>query len=42
MKKISDQLNKNGNTGPSSPERRSFVKGIAAMRAGVAAFPSHA
>jgi pimeloyl-ACP methyl ester carboxylesterase len=39
MKKISDQQNKNGNTGPSSPERRTFVKGIAAMGAGVAAFP---
>jgi pimeloyl-ACP methyl ester carboxylesterase len=39
MKKIFDQPNKNGNTGPSSPERRSFVKGIATMGAGVAAFP---
>ena len=39
MKKISDQQNKNRNTEPSSPERRSFVKGIAAMGAGVAAFP---
>ena len=39
MKKISDQPCKNGNTGPSSLERRSFVKGIAAMGAGVAAFP---
>ena len=39
MKKISDQQNKNGNTAPSSPERRTFVKGIAAMGAGVAAFP---
>ena len=39
MKKISDQKNKNGNTEPASPERRPFVKGIAAMGAGVAAFP---
>ena len=39
MKKISDQPNKNRNTEPSSPERRTFVKGIAAMGAGVAAFP---
>jgi pimeloyl-ACP methyl ester carboxylesterase len=42
MKKISDQQNKNGNTEPLSPERpdrRTFVKGIAAMGAGVAAFP---
>jgi len=39
MKKISDQQNKNGDTEPSSPERRTFVKGIAAMGAGVAAFP---
>jgi hypothetical protein len=39
MKKISDQQNKNGNTEPSSPARRTFVKGIAAMGAGVAAFP---
>jgi len=34
MKKISDQQNKNGNTEPSSPECRTFVKGIAAMGAG--------
>src|ERR1700687_3245072 len=39
MKKISDQQNKNGNTEPSSPERRTFVKGIAAMGAGATAFP---
>ena len=39
MKKISDQQNKSENTEPSSPERRTFVKGIAAMGAGVAAFP---
>jgi len=39
MKKISDQPNKNGNSEPSSPERRTFVKGIAALGAGVAAFP---
>lgn len=39
MKKVSDQQNKNGNTWPSSPERRTFVKGIIAMGAGVAAFP---
>src|ERR1700721_410198 len=39
MKKISDQKNKTGDTEPSSPERRTFVKGIAAMGAGVAAFP---
>ena len=39
MKKMSDQPRKNGNTEPSSPERRTFVKGIAAMGAGVAAFP---
>ena len=39
MKKISDQQNKNRNTEPSSPGRRTFVKGIAAMGAGVAAFP---
>ena len=39
MKKISDQPRKNGNIEPSSPERRSFVKGIAAMGAGVGAFP---
>ena len=39
MKKISDQQNKNGNTEPSSPKRRTFVKGIVAIGAGVAAFP---
>src|SRR5260370_28298304 len=39
MKKISDHQNKHGDTQPSSPERRTFVKGIAAMGAGVAAFP---
>jgi hypothetical protein len=39
MKKISDQQNKNWNTGPASPKRRSFVKGKAAMGAGVASFP---
>jgi|GraSoiStandDraft_41_1057321.scaffolds.fasta_scaffold2391184_1 hypothetical protein len=39
MKKVSDQQNKNGNTQPSFPERRTFVKGITAMGAGVAAFP---
>jgi pimeloyl-ACP methyl ester carboxylesterase len=39
MKTRSDQPNKNRNTGPLSPERRTFVKGIAAMGAGVAAFP---
>ena len=39
MKKISDQQNNNRNTEPSSPGRRTFVKGIAAMGAGVAAFP---
>jgi pimeloyl-ACP methyl ester carboxylesterase len=39
MKKISDQQNKNRNAGVSSPGRRTFVKGIAAMGAGVAAFP---
>src|SRR5258708_39677738 len=39
MKKISDEQNKNGNTEPSSPARRTFVKGIAAMGAGVVAFP---
>src|ERR1017187_8035937 len=37
--KISDQRDRNRNTEPSSPGRRSFVKGIAAMGAGVAAFP---
>ena len=39
MKKISGQQNKKQNTEPSSPGRRTFVKGIAAMGAGVAAFP---
>src|SRR5271156_5373679 len=39
MKKVSDQQNKDRNTEPSSPGRRTFVKGIAAMGAGVAAFP---
>src|SRR5580700_3878416 len=39
MKKIFDQQNRNRNTQPSSQARRTFVKGIAAMGAGVAAFP---
>jgi pimeloyl-ACP methyl ester carboxylesterase len=39
MKKISDRQNGNRNTEPPSPGRRTFVKGIAAMGAGVAAFP---
>src|SRR6266571_6624262 len=39
MKKVFDQQNKNGDTEPSFPDRRTFVKGIAAMGAGVAAFP---
>jgi hypothetical protein len=39
MKKISDQQSNNRNAEPSSPARRTFVKGIAAMGAGVAAFP---
>jgi hypothetical protein len=39
MKKISRAQSNNGNTEPSSPGRRTFVKGIAAMGAGVAAFP---
>ena len=39
MKKISGQQNKKRNTEPSSSGRRTFVKGIAAMGAGVAAFP---
>src|ERR1019366_5138278 len=39
MMKISDQRDRNRNTEPSSPGRRTFVKGIAAMGAGVAAFP---
>jgi hypothetical protein len=37
--KISDQQNRNKNINPSSPGRRTFVKGIAAVGAGVAAFP---
>jgi pimeloyl-ACP methyl ester carboxylesterase len=39
MKKTSEQPCKKGNTEPSSLERRTFVKGVAAMGAGVAAFP---
>jgi pimeloyl-ACP methyl ester carboxylesterase len=39
MKQISDQQKQNRNTQPSFPGRRTFVKGIAAMGAGVAAFP---
>src|SRR6266542_3236907 len=39
MKKIFDQQNKNGDTEPSFPDRRAFVKSIAALGAGVAAFP---
>src|SRR6202167_2871642 len=39
MKKIADQQNKDRNARPSTPGRRTFVKGIAAMGAGVAAFP---
>jgi hypothetical protein len=39
MKKVSDQQNKDRNTEPSSPGRRTFVKGIAAMGAGAGAFP---
>jgi hypothetical protein len=39
MKRIFDQRNENRNSEPSSPGRRSFVKGIAAMGAGAAAFP---
>src|ERR1017187_2856661 len=38
MKRISDQQSSR-NVEPSSPGRRTFVKGIAAMGAGVAAFP---
>ena len=38
MKKMSREQN-NRNTEPSSPGRRTFVKGIAAMGAGVATFP---
>ena len=37
--KISDQQDRDRNTEPSSPGRRTFVKGIAAVGAGVAAFP---
>ena len=39
MKKISEQQNEHRSTEPSSPGRRTFVKGIAAMGAGGAAFP---
>src|ERR1700751_5248595 len=39
MKKIFDNQNKNRDAEPSFPDRRTFVKGIAAMGAGVAAFP---
>jgi pimeloyl-ACP methyl ester carboxylesterase len=39
LKKISREQNNSWNTEPSSPGRRTFVKGIAAMGAGVAAFP---
>ncbi len=39
MKKLFDQQNKNGDTEPSFPDRRAFVKSIAALGAGVAAFP---
>jgi pimeloyl-ACP methyl ester carboxylesterase len=39
MKKISNQQIKNRNAEPSLPNRRTLVKGIAAMGAGVAAFP---
>lgn len=39
MNKISDRQIRNGNTEPQSPGRRTFVKGVAAMGAGVAAFP---
>jgi hypothetical protein len=37
--KISDQQDRDRNTEPSSPGRRTFVKSIAAVGAGVAAFP---
>ncbi|HMH11962.1 MAG TPA: twin-arginine translocation signal domain-containing protein [Edaphobacter sp.] len=37
--KISDQQDRDRNTEPSSPGRRTFVKGIAAVGAGVATFP---
>jgi hypothetical protein len=39
MKKVSDQQSNDRNTEPSFPGRRTFVKCIAAMGAGVAAFP---
>jgi pimeloyl-ACP methyl ester carboxylesterase len=39
LKKTSREQNNNWNTEPLSPGRRTFVKGIAAMGAGVAAFP---
>ena len=39
MKKVSDQQNKDRSTEPPFPGRRTFVKGMAAMGAGVAAFP---
>jgi pimeloyl-ACP methyl ester carboxylesterase len=39
MRKMNRAQNNNGNTEPSSPGRRAFVKGISAMGAGVAAFP---
>jgi hypothetical protein len=37
--KISDRPNRKRNAEPSSPGRRTFVKGLAAVGAGVAAFP---
>jgi hypothetical protein len=39
MKRIFDQQNENRSSEPSCPGRRTFVKGIAAMGAGAAAFP---
>ena len=39
MKKMFDRQNKNRDAGPSCPERRTFVKGMAVMGAGVAASP---
>src|SRR3984957_9688316 len=39
LMKTSDRENKNRNTEPSSPGRRTFVKGIGAIGAGVTAFP---
>jgi pimeloyl-ACP methyl ester carboxylesterase len=39
MKQVTDQENSNRNIEPLSPGRRTFVKGIAAMGAGVATFP---